>query len=43
MNPRHLAAIKASELRHRYFNELGSHEAGVSLWVLAAVRQGKRE
>jgi hypothetical protein len=29
MNPRHLAAIKSSEARHRYFNELGATKLAV--------------
>jgi hypothetical protein len=33
MNPRHLAAIKSSELRNRYFNELGATKLAC-LWVL---------
>jgi hypothetical protein len=33
MNPRHLAAIKASELRHHYFHELGATKLAC-LWVL---------
>jgi hypothetical protein len=42
MNPRHLAAIKASELRHRYFNELGATKLAC-LWVLERFGAGKRE
>jgi hypothetical protein len=33
MNPRHLAAIKASELRHHYYHELGATKLAC-LWVL---------
>jgi hypothetical protein len=33
MNPRHLAAIKGSELRHHYFHELGATKLAC-LWVL---------
>jgi uncharacterized Zn finger protein len=33
MNPRHLATIKASELRHHYFHELGATKVAC-LWVL---------
>ena len=33
MNPRHLSAIKSSELRHRYFNELGATKLAC-LWML---------
>jgi len=33
MNTRHLAAIKASELRHHYFNELGATKLAC-LWML---------
>jgi uncharacterized Zn finger protein len=36
MNPRHLAAIKSSESRHRYFNELGATKLAV-LWVIENV------
>jgi hypothetical protein len=32
MNPRHLAAIKTSELRHHYFHELGTTKLAC-LWV----------
>ena len=38
MNPRHLAAIKSSELRNRYFNELGATKLAV-LWVLGHCKQ----
>ncbi len=45
MNPRHLSAIKSSELRNRYFNELGATKLA-SLWVIenfkpAASRRSK--
>ena len=33
MNTRHLSAIKSSELRNRYFNELGATKLAC-LWVL---------
>ncbi len=33
MNPRQLSAIKASELRNRYFNELGAVKLAC-LWML---------
>lgn len=36
MNPRHLTAIKSSEARHRYFNELGATKLAV-LWVIENV------
>lgn len=33
MNPRHLGAVKSSELRNRYYNELGATKLAC-LWVL---------
>jgi hypothetical protein len=33
MNPRHLSALKSSEARHHYFNELGATKLAC-LWVL---------
>jgi uncharacterized Zn finger protein len=36
MNPQHLAAIKSSEARHRYFNELGATKLA-ALWVIENV------
>ncbi len=36
MNPRHLTAVKSSEARHRYFNELGATKLAV-LWVIENV------
>ena len=33
MNPRHLSSIKSSELRNRYYNELGATKLAC-LWVL---------
>ena len=33
MNPRHLTAIKSSEARNHYFNELGATKLAV-LWVI---------
>jgi hypothetical protein len=41
MNPRHLAAIKSSELRHHYFNELGATKPAC-LWVLEHLGKTKR-
>jgi uncharacterized Zn finger protein len=41
MNPRHLTAIKSSELRHHYFNELGATKLAC-LWVLEQVGKAKR-
>jgi hypothetical protein len=41
MNPRHLTAIKSSELRHHYFNELGATKLAC-LWVLERVGKAKR-
>ena len=40
MNPRHLSAIKSSELRNRYFNELGATKLAC-LWALEHIRGGK--
>jgi uncharacterized Zn finger protein len=37
MNPRQLSAIKSSELRNRYFNELGATKLAC-LWVLERTR-----
>ena len=39
MNPRHLSAIKSSELRNRYFNELGATKLAC-LWVLEHCEKG---
>ncbi len=36
MNPRHLTAVKSSELRNRRFHELGATKLAV-LWVLEHV------
>lgn len=33
MNPRHLSSIKSSELRNRYYNELGATKLAC-LWVI---------
>ena len=33
MNPRHLTAVKSSELRNRHFHELGAIKLAI-LWVL---------
>jgi uncharacterized Zn finger protein len=41
MNTRHLAAIKSSELRHHYFNELGATKLAC-LWVLEHLGTTKR-
>ena len=40
MNTRHLSAIKSSELRNRYFNELGATKLAC-LWVLEHCKEGK--
>ena len=40
MNTRHLAAMKASELRHHYFNELGATKLAC-LWVLEHLGKAK--
>ncbi len=37
MNPQHLSAIKSSELKNRYFNELGATKLAC-LWVLEHVK-----
>jgi hypothetical protein len=42
MNPRHLTAIKSSELRHHYFNELGATKLAC-LWVLGHIGKTKRK
>ena len=41
MNPRHLAAIKMSELRHHYFHELGATKLAC-VWVLEYLGATKR-
>jgi hypothetical protein len=41
MNTRHLAAIRSSELRHHYFNELGATKLAC-LWVLEHLGKTKR-
>ena len=41
MNTRHLAAIKSSELRHHYYNELGATNLAC-LWVLEHLEKTKR-
>lgn len=38
MNPRHLSAVKSSELRNRYYNELGAIKLAC-LWVLEHLKQ----
>ena len=40
MNARHLSAIKSSELRNRYFNELGVTKLAC-LWVLDHIQKIK--
>ena len=40
MNPRQLSAIKSSELRNRYFNELGATKLAC-LWALEHIRGNK--
>src|SRR5215470_5982200 len=40
MNTRHLAAIKTSEVRHHYFNELGATKLAC-LWVLEHLGKAK--
>ena len=40
MNPRHLTAIKSSELRNRYFNELGATKLAC-LWVLEHCKEAE--
>lgn len=37
MNPRHLSAIRSSELRNRYYNELGATKLAC-LWVLEHIK-----
>jgi uncharacterized Zn finger protein len=41
MNPRHLAAMKSSELRHHYFNELGATKLAC-VWLLEHLGKTKR-
>jgi hypothetical protein len=41
MATRHLSAIKASELRHRYFHELGATKLAC-LWILEHLGKTKR-
>jgi hypothetical protein len=38
MNPRHLSAIKSSEMRHHYFHELGATKLAC-LWLLEHVAE----
>lgn len=40
MNPRRLSAVKSSELRNRYYNELGAIKLAC-LWVLEHIKQEK--
>jgi uncharacterized Zn finger protein len=42
MNPRHLGAVKSSERRSRYFNELGAIKLAC-LWVLEHLDREQRE
>jgi hypothetical protein len=45
MNPRHLSSIKSSELRNRYYNELGATKLAC-LWVIEhsrPARKGRRK
>ena len=42
MNSQHLSAIKSSELRNRYFNELGATKLAC-LWVLEHLGKSKTE
>lgn len=42
MHPRHLGSIKSSELRNRYYNELGATKLAC-LWVLEHLPEKKRE
>jgi uncharacterized Zn finger protein len=38
MNPRHLSSIKSSELRNRYYNELGAIKLAC-LWVMEHIKK----
>ena len=38
MNPRHLSAIKSSELRNRYYNELGATKLAC-IWVIEHLKK----
>jgi len=41
MNPRHLSSIKASELRNRYYNELGATKLAC-LWVVERTGRSRK-
>lgn len=41
MNPRHLSSIKSSELRNRYYNELGATKLAC-LWVIEHTRRARK-
>jgi uncharacterized Zn finger protein len=41
MNPRHLSSIKSSELRNRYYNELGATKLAC-LWVIEHTRLARK-
>ena len=40
MSPRHLSAVKSSELRHRYFHELGATKLAC-VWLLEQFGQAR--
>ena len=40
MNPRHLTAVRSSELRNRFYNELGATKLAC-LWVMEHFKDGK--
>ena len=41
MNPRHLSALKSSEARHHYFNELGTTKLAC-LWMLEHLGESRK-
>lgn len=41
MNPRHLSSIKSSELRNRYYNELGATKLAC-LWMIEHTRSARK-
>lgn len=41
MNPRHLSAVRSSELRNHFYNELGAIKLAV-MWVIEHVGNVKR-
>ncbi len=41
MNPRHLSSIKSSELRNRYYNELGATKLAC-LWMIEHTRRARK-